>query len=139
MQFVSQESQTSTVAGAGFNPILAHLNATGGVVGKVALPAGAKDEFLYATVASGTALVLAGSTASKGAGGDDGWVVRTDAFGNATCAASGACLAKANVDCDDKNPCTADLCGAAGCTKSNATDGTVCGSGLVCKGGACGP
>ena len=67
------------------------------------------------------------------------WLVRTDSFGNETCAKSGACITKKAADCDDGNPCTVDLCTAAkGCTHDKAADGTVCAAGKTCTGGVCG-
>src|SRR5207248_5707111 len=39
-------------------------------------------------------------------------------------------------DCDDGNPCTADACGPDGCTHSAVPDGTSCGAGDACHGGA---
>ena len=41
------------------------------------------------------------------------------------------------VDCDDKNPCTADICDAGtkfACTHKNLTAGTSCGDGRACNG-----
>ena len=41
--------------------------------------------------------------------------------------------------CDDANPCTADDCGAAGCTSTQLPDGTLCSAeGDVCMQGQCG-
>ncbi|MBM4345011.1 MAG: hypothetical protein FJ100_16705 [Deltaproteobacteria bacterium] len=83
-------------------------------------------------------LVLAGRTTSNSAGGEDAWVVRTDGYGNASCATSGVCLAKAATGCDDKNPCTTDSCQAStGCKNTAVADGTACGTSLICKAGAC--
>ena len=41
-------------------------------------------------------------------------------------------------DCDDGDPCTADVCGAAGCQQPDAPVGTLCDAG-VCELGACVP
>jgi hypothetical protein len=41
--------------------------------------------------------------------------------------------------CDDGNPCTADDCGAAGCTSTQLPDGSLCSAGGdVCMQGQCG-
>ncbi len=122
----------------GIDGQLTFVNSQGGVVATKLL-GGNKGDELHAMAVSGSALVLAGYTASKGAGGDDGWLVRTDPFGNATCAASGNCLADGGK-CDDKNPCTADTCSAAGsCSAVKVPDGVACGANQTCKSGVCGP
>jgi len=41
------------------------------------------------------------------------------------------------VDCDDSNSCTSDSCVAGNCTHENVAEGTVCGTGMVCKAGQC--
>ncbi|MBM4343384.1 MAG: hypothetical protein FJ100_08400 [Deltaproteobacteria bacterium] len=119
---------------------------------------------LYGVVPYQGGLVLSGYIESKGAGKADGWLVRLDAWGQGLCSVAGGCakLAPGNCDdgdactvdlcspidgcgsaagsCDDGNPCTVDSCSAkVGCTAVDAADGTSCGGGKVCKGGACGP
>lgn len=47
-----------------------------------------------------------------------------------------ACLA--NIDCDDGNDCTSDLCAMDQCDHSPVTDGVLCPSGL-CMAGVCRP
>jgi len=65
-------------------------------------------------------------------------VVRTDPWGWPDCAKSGKCMAKTASDCDDKNPCTADLCvGGSGCSYPALADGLACGVGKTCKQGSC--
>jgi predicted secreted protein len=66
-------------------------------------------------------------------------ILRTDAFGNLTCATSGPCAGKPFGACDDANPCTADLCDAAhnGCWHADLPDKATCGAGKVCQGGKC--
>ncbi len=56
----------------------------------------------------------------------------------------GKCLPGPAIDCDDKNPCTADTCDLAkGCTHTNVdgllcdADNNECTQGDVCQGGAC--
>ena len=74
--------------------------------------AGADDagETLLALADGG--FLLAGSTASKGAGGSDGWLLRTDRWGYTSCQASGACATV--TTCDDGKGCTADACSPIG-------------------------
>ncbi len=66
-------------------------------------------------------------------------LARTDLWGNATCAASGTCVGLNLSDCDDSNPCTADICDFSqnGCFHTDMADGTACGYGAVCSSGAC--
>ena len=92
-------------------------------------------------------LALAGMTKSsnlpggqKTAGNYDFWLVRADAWGNASCATSGGCVSKPLASCDDANPCTADLCSAEkSCHHTTFPDATPCNPGKACKAGACGP
>ncbi len=58
-------------------------------------------------------LWIVGDTSSIGAGGSDGWILRLDVFGNASCATSGPCVTIGQAACDDGIPCTADICTAA--------------------------
>jgi hypothetical protein len=119
------------------------------------------DAFLAATAFEGN-VVLAGLTDSKGAGSYDGWLVHTDAWGQAPCSSSGPCAkldakaclddAKCTVDycsaldgcvhgapnCADNNACTTDACDPkVGCSWLVASDGTDCGGGKTCTGGLC--
>jgi len=68
-------------------------------------------------------------------------LIRTDAFGNATCSSSGGCVELDAGSCQDGNPCTGDDCSAAkaGCNYPAWEDGLSCGTGNVCKAGVCGP
>jgi hypothetical protein len=55
---------------------------------------------------------------------------------------AGQCVSAGTLDCDDGNPCTADLCDAAtGChhdpTNVACSDGNACTTGDMCQGGAC--
>jgi hypothetical protein len=46
---------------------------------------------------------------------------------------NGACIGSAQLDCNDGNPCTADLCNpASGCYYAQAPDGTACEDGDKC-------
>ena len=77
---------------------------------------------------------------SSGNNVGDGFVRHIDLFGNAGCAASGTCISKQPNDCDDKNPCTLDLCSAGVCSHSNLANGTICSAaGDQCDNGACVP
>jgi hypothetical protein len=62
----------------------------------------------------------------------------TDACnGLETCLAA-ACTPGTPPDCDDGNECTAHACDpAAGCQSTPVADGTPCGTGMTCTGGAC--
>ena len=65
-------------------------------------------------------------------------LIRTDAYGHATCAESGACFAKTVADCDDSNACTADLCDSnTGCNHLNLPDDAPCAPAKKCKVGKC--
>ncbi|GEM_PF-3454767 len=69
---------------------------------------------------------------------DKATVVRADAFGATTCAASGPC-AKRTDGCDDGNGCTADTCTAkTGCAHKPLPDKTPCFGAKTCSKGACG-
>ncbi|MCB9738464.1 MAG: hypothetical protein H6747_04285 [Deltaproteobacteria bacterium] len=62
---------------------------------------------------------------------------RTDAFGRATCAASGLC-ATAKAGCADGNPCTFDVCADKGCSHVAGLDGAACDDGDACtEAGTC--
>ncbi len=94
-----------------------------------------RDAFYGLAAIDGGGLFAAGHTMSKGAGGLDGWLVRTDAWGQLPCAISGAC-AKADFNaCDDGDGCTLDVCLPLGGCKH---DPVQCGGGKLCKAGACG-
>ena len=68
-----------------------------------------------------------------------------DACSGALVCTGGLCVSDAAgpKDCDDKNPCTIDGCGAQGCTHvpghdgSTCDDGNVCTADEVCQKGAC--
>ena len=76
---------------------------------------------------------------------DEGLVMRTDAWGNRSCDASGKCGAVSGKDCDDGKACTADSCNPLDGTCSHtSTDGFACTGGgcaatAVCEKGACVP
>ena len=74
------------------------------------------DRLLDVALLPNGELGLLGATSSKGAGGDDTWLLRTDPWGAPSCTLSGKCLALEGSACDDGSPCTADRCdGATGC------------------------
>ena len=117
-------------------------NALGVPVWQRSRPTGGSGECdsLRALTAGG--LVLVGyepPSGGGGAGSPDGTVIRVDAFGHATCSASGDCWSKLTSECDDSNDCTADLCTKdKGCEHNNFADGAACGDGSkTCNKGAC--
>ena len=72
----------------------------------------------------------------------DGLVLRADDWGNESCTKSGECAGKSLLGCDDANPCTTDLCTAAGGCDSKANkfvceDGDQCTYDDKCVAGAC--
>ncbi len=71
------------------------------------------------------------------------FTLRASRWGHPSCADAGAC-AKAPVDCDDKDPCTADLCdGKTGKCVAKPSSGAACDdgdaatTGDVCAAGSC--
>jgi len=109
-------------------PMLAQLDSNGNELWSRTFPANASPSGL-AVMPSG--IVLSGSRFENGA---DGWLLRTDPWGNSTCAAAGLCTDLTATDCDDKNPCTADLCDAAHgvCWHQTLDDGAACSTGKSC-------
>jgi len=102
--------------GAGKNDLWLLRTDTNGALQFDRTHGGAQDDNGYGLLALSDGFLLAGSTASKGSGGG-GWLVRTDVWGFASCAASGVCASLAPAACDDGKPCTADACDPiAGCT-----------------------
>jgi len=72
----------------------------------------------------------------KYSGGQSGFLIRTDAWGNATCSGAGKCFTIAEKSCDDANTCTLDRCDPAkGCVKQSAPLKTPCNDGDLCKTG----
>ncbi|MSP92131.1 MAG: hypothetical protein EXR79_10075 [Myxococcales bacterium] len=91
-----------------------------------------------AILATGTGVIALATLDPVGASVADFVVVRLDAWGHATCAEAGACLAVAAGACSDGNSCTADSCvGAGKCANFALADGSACGSGKLCKAGMC--
>ncbi len=93
---------------------------------------------LAATVDGGLVTVGAVGTTGK----SSGVLARTDAWGRATCAASGACAAKNLPACGDGNVCTDDLCDAKqGCAPAHnaigCDDGDACTTADACQSGSC--
>ncbi len=98
-------------------------------------------------LASG-ALVVASARVTKtipgGVSEVDAGLLRVDAFGLASCSASGACFSASLAKCDDNKACTSDLCDAKlGCVHVAATggcdDGNACSDGDFCKANVCVP
>ena len=75
------------------------------------------DDLVDVKVLEGGELALLGNTRSKGAGGQDIWLIRADPWGRFACADIGACAKETASTCDDHDPCTVDLCDQTkGCT-----------------------
>ncbi len=134
-----------TAAGTGFaiagdvggDAALIRVDSQGQLLWRRALGGQATDVARSVLPAS-NGLILVGETASTGAGGTDGWLVRLDAFGNGDCVESGPCLLTDPGTCDDGDPCTTDRCLAdAGCFHEPLPEGWACGSAATCRGGAC--
>jgi len=123
----------NTAAAGNLDARLYYLNAAGGQLAQKKLSTPKEDE-LFDVVPAGNALLAVGTVRVIGVA-EDGWLVRVDAFGNANCTGSGACLKE--PACDDANPCTADLCDAKGCSHLAALDGTACEAGKTCIAGKC--
>ena len=67
----------------------------------------------------------------------NGFIIRTDPFGNAPCDKVGKCMGKKFSDCDDNNPCTGDSCDAAvGCIHFGVSEGVGCQDGDPCTAGS---
>ncbi|MBM4342116.1 MAG: hypothetical protein FJ100_01880 [Deltaproteobacteria bacterium] len=71
-------------------------------------------------------------------------VGRSDPWGHLSCPAAGTCAALTADACDDKEPCTFDLCEPGnGCvhapTSSPCNDGNACTTDDQCKAGTCAP
>jgi len=93
---------------------------------------GAKDAALAdVSILRGGELLLAGTTQSKGKGGDDLWLLRANAWGHSTCTAAGGCIGKSAASCDDGNPCTADTCDPKSGCRHRAVPG-ACGERPSC-------
>lgn len=71
---------------------------------------------------------------------DSSWLMRTDAWGNSSCALSGACVAKKFQDCPAWDPCVAAACDAqqGGCHPVFLPESATCSdAGSKCQGGKC--
>ncbi len=105
--------------------------------------AGRAETYQAMAVQPGGGMIIVG-----GSEGDDGvrpLLVRTDAFGHASCKGAGVCAGKAFAACIDGNTCTADACDPQkGCSPA-AAPGLLCvpGDGChldgACQSGACKP
>lgn len=137
----SGEAGALVLAGDGgfvFGGLLAKTNSTtdGLLVGtdgtinrrwNAAVGASAQDwNRVQALEMTATGLVYAGVRVDES--GLGAFVVgHRDAFGNATCTASKACVGVQQKDCDDGKACTVDTCApASGCVHNAAQTGTVC-------------
>ncbi len=124
------------VGNSGGNGYVVRTDWDGNKLWDATVGAGNSQSF-HAIAALSDGFAIAGNTNVTGS--QSFWLHRTDLWGNASCAASGTCAALNVSDCDDSNPCTADLCNAAksGCWHANMVDGTVCGNGATCAAGTC--
>jgi hypothetical protein len=64
---------------------------------------------------------------------------RLDAWGNTTCGTAGICATKTLTDCDDGNPCTADVCASASSCSGEALPIPQCDDGDLCTLDTCVP
>ncbi|MBM4344612.1 MAG: hypothetical protein FJ100_14705 [Deltaproteobacteria bacterium] len=65
----------------------------------------------------------------------EAWLLRADAWGNASCAATGLCLGLGFTACDDGDPCTVDTCDPfKGCMHAPFAVGTRCAVDKSCDG-----
>ena len=113
----------------------AHFTRHGSAIDVVTKGTSGTDRGLgIAAVARGFICVGETPAASK----PNGWLVRTDGFGNSSCAASGSCADRPSVACDDANVFTLDTCSkTGGCTHSNLANGSLCGGSKTCQVGVC--
>ena len=95
--------------------------------------AGKGDWPLAATTAARVAISSTGGLLIAANGGTPAQDIlfHTDLFGNLTCGASGSCFDYTTQSCDDKNPCTLDVCQGA-CIHTNVADGQACVDGSSC-------
>ena len=70
-----------------------------------------------------------------------GWFAAVNHWGHHNCQVVGGCINKTKAsDCDDLNPCTADVCNAKtpnGQCLHPPLSGIPCGLGKTCKAGVC--
>ena len=82
----------------------------------------------------GLTTVVGGDLVAVGGDGGQALLARLDAWGHEDCGELGLCAYKQLADCDDANPCTADLCSAkdnVGCVHK-AASGSPCADGDAC-------
>ena len=85
----------------------------------------------------GTGKMAVSGWQQSAAGVNTGYLARLDPWGHSSCAKSGACATKLYNGCDDTDPCTLDLCSAAGCAHPTKADGSFCALGKMCTAGTC--
>ena len=95
--------------------------------------AGEAQSILTAVVADSSSTLAVVGASSIG-GQSRAVFARLGAFGDATCAAAGACFGKSPQSCQDGDACTIDTCvgKGAGCQHNAAVDGATCEDGNVC-------
>ncbi len=94
---------------------VAALDATGNTTWETTYSSKYVDGLAAVAVLPKGGLLAVGSTPTLESGGKRmvGLMMRMDAWGNRTCAASGGCIGKAAGFCDDNTPCTRDRCVSA--------------------------
>ncbi len=131
--------------GAGGSALrLAAVDASAHIVWQTEHDDGGADAAGAIFLAADGGLAVVGTTQPAPSELATGLVLRADAWGRTSCAASGLCAAKKTSDCADVNPCTDDLCDAdQGCLFAHnavsCEDGDACTSGDVCETAACKP
>ncbi len=85
------------------------------------------------------AFVMSGYVVPAATGVPRGYLVATDVWGNASCGGAGLCVGVAPEACTPRSPCETGECEPTTglCAYRDLDDGTPCGSGLLCLGGAC--
>jgi hypothetical protein len=113
---------------------IVRLDALGNVMRAKTYPKSGKDVLRGVLTMTDQGFLAVGATGP--ANDRDGRVIRTDAWGHASCVPN--CAAKEPPACQDSNPCTADQCGAGkGCFFVPLPNGAACGGGKTCQAAVC--
>ena len=112
---------------------LVRLTADGSLLAEATVGGGTADSFSDIAWRDGLGFAAVGSTESYGSGALDTWLVRGDAFLNASCSSAGGCIEKTSDACADGDPCTLDHCNAVkSCYYPDAPAATHCDDGAAC-------